>query len=383
MRVAFACKQLYNESTGLVTSKFAIVRAYISRFDKLGRVLKRKVSTAIHHDSNHSLYERTAGLSWMDFAIMGANYHEQAHCFMLVGLTNLRAFVKACLLARSHDLPQDRDFDPKARDLYYEFMFWNNSSKSASEKSKQIRRQEQLCQPLFELFWSGFRNFRVLRGEDEELAKKVVKHAGQNRWKNPEELIASLNQAREEGKAAYFKGDLVKAHKFWQEGRDLKMLTVYSPQGRDFMINRRGTACGAKLDEVTFHLESNLAAVLLKIAQEPRRTHQEKMDLAADAHQACVFAIDFTTSRNFTPSNKQVGKVYYRKAQSLRLRGCLRGNLKQAEKRLAEAMKLCPDDPALKEEARQIQSTMLAEVAQGNYKAVMGREHESGCHCGC
>jgi len=383
IRVAYACKQLYNESTILVTNKFAFVRAHVFGFDKLARVVKKKDSTAIHKFLN-TPYMPPADLFWMDLLVSGhGGYKEQNHSFILVGLTNLRAFLKATILARGHDLPQDRDFDPKARDLEYRLNFWSNKSKSASEKLKQICREEQLFQPFFELFWSGFKNVSVKGCDDDELAKKLVKHARQNRWKNPEELIATLNQAREEGKAAYLKGDLVKAHRFWQEGLDLKVMTVNSPQGYDFMVNRSGRAYGAKFDEVIFHLESNLAAVLLKLAQEPRRTHKEKMDLAADAHQACVFAIDFTRSRNFIPSSKQVGKVHYRMAQSLRLRGCLRGNLKQAEQCLAQAMKLCPDDQALKDEARQIELTMLAEMAQGNYKAAMERVHASGCHCGC
>jgi len=111
--------------------------------------------------------------------------------------------------------------------------------------------------------------------------------------------------------------------------------------------------------------------------------HQRQHKPNEHSFQLLPASLDFSQMRNFTPSDKQVGKVHYRMAQSLRLRSCLRGNLKQAEKCLEKAMKLCPDDPALKVEAREIESTMLAEMSRGSYKAIMEREHGNGCHCGC
>jgi len=308
----------------------------------------------------------------------------RTHLFMLIGLANLHTFVTAIALARRVDLPDDPDFDPNVRMLDYKLELTAKKHNSVHEKLKATLREKQLFQPFFEFFWSGFKLFSIKRAVNADLAQSLRTHVAKNKWKSPEDFVASLNQGREEGKAAFIKGDLITAHRVWQEALHLKDMTVHSPQGYNFMVNRRGNAYGAKFDEAVFHLSSNMAAVLLKLAAQSHKTHEEKMKLAAEAHQACVFAIDFGEMRNFYPSKPQVGKVYFRKAQALRMRGCLRGNLREAEKCLAKATKLCPNDAAsLKAEAEEIKLTMLSEMARGNFKASLEAEHGSGCHCGC
>jgi len=367
------------------------VNVAVQCFDRLGRVLKQKVKTAIHQAVIEDPGDGCTQLPkscWMNLVISKDGPYPFAirtHLFMLVGLANLHAFIKAIALARRVDLPDDPDFDPDVRMLDYKLEFAaTKKPNNAHEKLKVTLRERQLYQPFFEFFWSGFKSFSIKHAVNADLAQSLRTHAAKDKWKSPEDFIASLDQGREGGKAAFIKGDLTTAHKVWQGALNLKDMTAHSPQGHSFMVNRLGSAYGAKLDEVIFHLHSNMAAVLLKFAAQPHKTHKEKMELAGDAHQACVFAIDFSQMRNFYPSNPQVGKVYYRMAQSLRMRGCLRGNLKEAEKLLAKAMKLCPKDAALlKAEAREIELTMLKEMAMGNLKASLEREHPSGCHCGC
>jgi len=365
------------------------VNVAVQCFDRLGCVLKQKVKTAIHQAVIEDPGDGCTQLPkscWMNLVISKDGPYPFAirtHLFMLVGLANLHAFVKAIALAQRVDLPDDPDFDPNVRMLDYKLEFAAKKHNNVHEKLKATIRESQLYQPFFEFFWSGFKSFSVKGAVNADLAQSLRTRVVKNKWKSPEEFIASLDQGREEGKAAFLKGDLTAAYNAWQGAQHLKDMTIHSRQGHNFMVNRLGTAYGAKFDEVMFHLSSNIAAVLLKIAAEPQKKHEEKMELAAKAHQACVFAIDCGQMRNFYPNNQQLGKVYFRKAQALRMRGCLRGNLKEAEKALAKARELCPRDPAIKAEKRELELASRSEMAKGNVQAFQERKHGSDCHCGC
>ena len=301
---------------------------------------------------------------------------DRMHRFLLIGLANLHAFVKAIVLARSSDLPDDADFKPDVRKLVYELCLrylkskpCNNAHEKLKRTLRSTLREKQLLQPFFEFFWSGFKDVSINYAVNDKLARKLTAHVAKDKWKTPREFITFLDLARETGKAAYLKGDLISAHLIWQGALDVKDMTIIAPGGYMFMLQRFGNVMGRMFDEVIFHLLSNLAAVLLKFAEQPHKTHEVKMELAAKAHQACINAIEYGEALNFFPSKQQIGKIHYRRAQALRMRSYLPGNLKEAEIALSKAKRLCPKDAALlNAEKKELELACSRERAKGEFK---------------
>lgn len=214
---------------------------------------------------------------------------------------------------------------------------------------------------------------------NQALEKKVKTSIKNVKWSNVNEYITTLDNARQAGKEAYNAGDIQTAYEIWKDGTELFSMQTHTEQGYNWNVNRRGSKYGTRMDEVLFHLHSNLAAACLKLANgigsDPAKQHK-KLDLARELVQEAVHANDWGQMQNFKPSNVQMSKAHYRRAQGLVMLGKLEG----ATKAMQKASDLKPNDKDLKKKAADMHKQYIKGIADGT---VVPGHRPAGCRPDC
>jgi len=273
-------------------------------------------------------------------------------------------------------------------------------------EKKQRRLETLLLKSFFDLFWSGFRYVTITGARDEGQQDRLLESVRKDRWSTVEECIDVLQNLNLAGRLAYQKGDYYAAHKHWEHAEYTWNTTMWTDQAQEANIFEEPTVV-APMSNVLFQLRSNLAAVFLKFANDPHlasevlenrfqldcqkgyrcclqpsdfclesKMHENQLRFAAVAHEYCTFAGNLV--KRWQPTNIQLSNLHYRRAQALRLRGCLRGNLQAAGVAIQEAIRLCPVDAALPAEWQKITDGMRAEIKSGTSKALEVKEVHAG-----
>jgi len=276
---------------------------------------------------------------------------------MLVDEPMLNRCVKRVALLDSPDLPEEPGRRVDVRKFVYNIDFLHPA---AMPSAKRAKLEALLLQPFFNFWWSGFDRFSVNNTTDQNLATTLKASVNTDKWPSPIVWISVLAQAREVGLIAFRAGNFATAHEIWQNAHDLKQMTVHTNQGYHFVTNRDGKVWGSRVEENCFHIHSNLAAVLLRLA-DATEDQEKRRDLLNDAHQQCIFGIDFSHMGNFVPTNAQLSKVHLRYAQAMRMReDADMRQLIAARRAVEEAHRLNPGEAKIMEETALVMCLLKA-----------------------
>jgi len=268
---------------------------------------------------------------------------------MLVNEPMLTRLVRSIALLGTPDLQNEPGGQVDVRGFVYHIDFLHSS---ALPSTKRARLEIVLLQPFFDFWWGGFDRFFVGGTTDQKLSTSLKASVNADKWLSSTQWIDALAQARASGVTAFRAGNFTVAHKFWQDAEDLKMMTIHTQQGYRWMISRGGTAWGSRFEENCFHIHTNLATVLLRLADVSEDQNSRRDHLAA-AHQQCIHGIDAAHMPNFTPSDVQLSKVHLRRAQALRMQCDVDADVSSvtaAREALRLAYNLNPGDPKIMEE---------------------------------
>jgi hypothetical protein len=356
-------------------------------------VLQKSVKSALlvkNWETRHVSYQAVCSMHLR----IGSNVPDtsKAH-FMLADDSALYDFLKAFMDLEGHVLegPVDGSSNSpvlRTRILAYRIDF----PQSGNLETKQRRLETQLLKPFFDLFWSGFNSMTITGATDSAQRSRLLESVRKDRWSTTQECIDFLSNLNLIGTTAYQQSDFSTAYKHWEHADHTWTTTLWTSQAVMFQF----PAVGAPLANVLFQIRSNLAALFLEFANAPRlasevwenrfqadclegyrccsrlsascsesstQAHEAQLRFAAIAHEYCMSASVLLPE--FQPSDRQLSNLHYRRAQALRLRGCLMGNLQAGGVHVSEARRLCLGDAAVEAELERIRERIREEREAG------------------
>lgn len=192
---------------------------------------------------------------------------------------------------------------------------------------------------------------------------------------DPDAFPGDLLRRKELGKEAFNEGDGEKAEKIWKDAYHIVLLLLNSKIWSR-VKDAGGKGFARQVTELVFEIQSHRAEghlvamrkIPLQIQISESRVflgHVEEIGkvrrlrarlgvLMRNLHLICSNAerIAHILGTDWTPSNEQQAKLYYRMAQGLRLVG---RDSQGAEQNIYRAVELLPDDAEIRSELQQIQ----------------------------
>lgn len=378
------CKQLHDEATEVIAKSFAFVHVDMTDEPELASILVERVKAAvIMSTSELGHYLTKVGRCAMHLRIGAERIESSVTNIMLSDAGALWDFLEALVTFPGRYISSYRLWnDFVACDLRYRIEFTQSA-----RSTKQRRRQETLLlQPFFDLFWNEFYHVSIVGAMDETRRDRLLERMRMQKWSSAEEFIDSLKRAILSGRVAYQQGNYRTAYSLWRQARHELTLTGYNSQPD--LLDHHETP----IKKICFQLYGYLAAVYLEFAMDPQlgsivhhydlellddryrccsqrvacpdsTAHRDQLRFAAMAYEYCLSASACMAS--YRPTELQLSNLHHRRAQALRLRACLRGNLQAAEKAICQAINLCSVDAWLHIERQKIQDMIRVEVKMG------------------
>jgi len=219
-------RQLHAEVSDLIQRKLPYVHVEIYDHGELADVLKRRVPAIVLPSSPQEI-ATVVDFKQYSMVLRVRSTHVAKHGtvkdvrhLMIVGAVAWADVVKAIA---SHN--PSRDF-PETAGGAHEAQPWTLSysvqllDPYGTTSSRQYRHKE-LCQPMFDYWWSDYEKVWIISAFDSNLAKTLSTRLRKDRWTSSKDFWLAMEELFVEGETKHKLGLIEQAYRSWREGTDL------------------------------------------------------------------------------------------------------------------------------------------------------------------
>lgn len=337
---ARTCKQLYNENVAMILKQFKFVHIEIHKDQDLARGLASKVKGMVFqpYGSEKHVVADFADYSMKMVICPTAKLTSCPAHLMIIDQESLYEFAKQLVLLREYNI-SDRHTLKRYK---YSIRFSHTPTRGIATR---LKLETQLLQPLFDFWWGDFNRLRISCTTDTSLKLRLEASVRSNRWNSVDHFLDYLDRAHEDGQEAFLQNDFVKAYGFFQNAHDVKIMTINSSQGFQFVNDHFRMHYVTRWTEVFIRVLSDLVRVMLCLAEDTVYI-QKRPHLCSEVFQRWQHAY-FRLGGVYVgrPSDEQMGDILYlgaRACRTMSVRGSRLPYLGKALIYLEAAAKLCP-----------------------------------------
>ena len=278
--------------TDLIQRRFPFVHVEIRDHNELADVLKKRVP-AIVLPSSPSETATVVDSKHYSMVLRVRSTHDVKHPtvkgvrhLMIIGAVAWANVVKAIAL---HD--PIYDFYTTANDglekpLPQTLSYGVQLLETCGTTSSREHRHMELCQPIFNYWWSEYQKVWIIRTVDPTLAKKLSMRLRKDRWTTSSDFWSALKELFVHGEMKHKLGLMEEAYQHWREVVNLHHIMSATKSWKD---QKRTIATGDKdrISDMMRTLNSECSSLCLAFASDSDSA-KEKSHYAEQALRHCV-----------------------------------------------------------------------------------------------